>query len=109
MYTQVHKIGTKIILPDYFTNCLEDTRLLHMDIFDIMVKINRIYGLDTLAIVTQSRILFAINLYSYITSYAIIELIESIAAFQKIIMLCYCSELIKQNVSYINTYWYFKL
>lgn len=86
-------------MPDYFAICLEDTRLLHMEIFDIMVKVNRIYGLDTLVIIVQSRILFAINLYSYITSYAIMELIESMATFQRVALLCYCSELIKRNVS----------
>lgn len=97
--SQDKKIDTKLLLPDYFSNCLEDTRLLHMEIFDIMVKVNKIYGLDTLAIIIQSRILFAINLYSYITSYAVIELIESIATFQKAALLCFCSELVKRNVS----------
>lgn len=96
---QEYKIDKKIFLPDYFANCLEDTRLLHMKIFDIMVEVNRIYGLNTLAIIIQSRILFAINLYSYITSYALMELIESIATFQKVALLCYLSKLIKQNVS----------
>lgn len=89
----------KILLPDYFANCLEDTRLLHMEIFDIMVKVNRIYGLDTLVIIIQSRILFAINLFSYITSYEMMELIESMVTFQRIALLCFCSELIKRNVS----------
>lgn len=100
---QENKIDKKILLPDYFANCLEDTRLLHMKIFDIMVEVNRIYGLNTLAIIIQSRILFAINLYSYITSYALIELIESIATFQKVALLCYFSKLIKQNVSNTHT------
>jgi len=86
-------------LPYYFSNCLEDTRLLHMEIFDIMVNVNRIYGLNTLTIIIQSRILFAMNLYSYITSFSVIELVESIATFQKVALLCYWSELIKQNVS----------
>lgn len=86
-------------MPDYFANCLEDTRLLHMEIFDIMVEANRIYGLDTLIIIIQSRILFAVNLYSYITSSEMMELIESMAIFQRVALLCYCSELIKQNVS----------
>lgn len=70
-----------------------------MEIFDIMVKVNRVYGLDTLVIIIQSRILFAMNLYSYITSYAIMELVESMATFQRVALLCYCSELIKRNVS----------
>lgn len=87
-------------MPDYFANCLEDTRLLHLEIFCIMVKVNNIYGLDTLVIVVQSRILFAMNLYSYITSSAVMGLIESIATFQRMALLCYCSELIKQKVSY---------
>lgn len=99
---QENKIDTKILLPVYFANCLEDTRLLHVEIFDVMVNVNRIYGLNTLTIIIQSRILFAINLYSYITSYALMELIESMATFQKVTLLCYCSELIKQNVSYIH-------
>lgn len=86
-------------MPNYFANCLEDTRLLHMEIFDIMVKVNRIYGLDAMTIIIQSRILFAINLYSYITSYAIKELVESVVTFQRVALLCYCSELIKRNVS----------
>lgn len=98
--SQENKIDMKLLLPVYFANCLEDTRLLHMEVFEIMVKINRIYGLNTLAIITQSRILFAINLYSYITSYTVMELIESIATFQKVALLCYFSELIKRNVSY---------
>lgn len=72
-----------------------------MEIFDIMIKVNRIYGLDVLVIVIQSRILFAINLYSYITSYAVMELVESMATFQKVALLCYCSELIKQNVGVV--------
>lgn len=67
-----------------------------------MVNINSIYGLYILAIIIQSRILFAIHLYSYITSYAVIELMESLATFQKIALLCYYSELIKRNVSYIQ-------
>lgn len=87
-------------MPDYFANCLEDTRLLHMEIFDMMVNVNKIYGLNTLTIIIQSRILFAIYLYSYITSFSLIELVESIATFQRVALLCYCSELIKRNVSY---------
>lgn len=66
-----------------------------------MVKVNNIYGLDTLVIVIQSRILFAINLYSYIANSTVLGLIESMATFQKVALLCYCSELIKQNVSCI--------
>lgn len=97
---QDNKIDTKLLLPDYLTNCLEDTRLLHMKIFDIMVEVNRMYGLDILAIIIQSRILFAINLYSYITSFAIMELIESVATFQRVALLCYWSELIKRNVRF---------
>lgn len=96
---QDNKINSKLLLPDYFANCLEDTRLLHIEIFNIMVEVNRMYGLVTLAIVIQSRILFAIDLYSYITSFEIMEFIESMAAFQRVVLLCYCSELIKQNVS----------
>lgn len=72
-----------------------------MEIFDIMIKVNRIYGLDVLVIVIQSRILFAINLYSYITNYAVMELVESMATFQKVALLCYCSELIKRNVGVV--------
>ncbi|XP_025205623.1 uncharacterized protein LOC112601940 [Melanaphis sacchari] len=34
-----NKIDTKLILPEYFANCLEDTRLLHMEIFDMMENI----------------------------------------------------------------------
>lgn len=97
---QDNKIDRKLLLPDYLTNCLEDTRLLHMKIFDIMVEVNRIYGVDILAIIIQSRILFAINLYSYITSFAIMELIESVATFQRVALLCYWSELIKRNVRF---------
>lgn len=63
-----------------------------------MVEVNRMYGLDMLAIIIQSRILFAINLYSYVTSFEIMELIESMATFQRVALLCYCSELIKRNV-----------
>lgn len=97
--SQENQIGTKLLLPDYFANCLEDTRLLHMEIFDIMVKVNKIYGLDALTLIIQSRILFAINLYSCITNYGIKELIESIIAFERVALLCYFSELIKRNVS----------
>lgn len=97
---QENQIDTKKFLSDYVAICLEDTRLLHMEIFDIMVKVNKIYGLNTLTIIIHSRILFAINLYSYITSYAPMELVESMATFQKVALLCYCSEMIKQNVSY---------
>lgn len=96
---QENKIDKKILLPQYFANCLEDTRLLHMKIFDLMVKVNKIYGLNIFTIIIQSRILFAINLYSYTTSHVLMELIESMATFQKVALLCYCSELIKQNVS----------
>lgn len=96
---QENEIDTKLLLPDYFANCLEDTRQLHMEIFDTMVNVNRIYGLDTLAIIIQSRILFAIKLYSYIKSFAVMDLIESVATFQRVALLCYCCELIKQNVS----------
>lgn len=99
VYSQENKIDTKLILPDYFTNCLEDTRLLHMEIFDIMVNVNRIYGLNTLTLIIQSRILLAINLYSYITSFSLIELVDSMATFQRVTLLCYCCELIKRNVS----------
>jgi len=99
VYTQENKIDTKLILPDYFANCLEDTRLLHMEIFDIMVNVNIIYGLNTLTLIIQSRILLAINLYSYITSFSVIDLVESMATFQRVALLCYCSELIKRNVS----------
>lgn len=98
--SQENKIETKLFLPDYFANCLEDTRLLHMKIFDIMVSVNRIYGLDIFVIIIQYRILFAINLYSYITNYEVINLVESMATFQKAVLLCYYSELIKRNVSY---------
>lgn len=87
-------------MPDYFANCLEDTRLLHMEIFDMMVNVNEMYGLNVLTIIIQSRILFAIYLHSYITSFSVIELVESIAIFQRVTLLCYCSELIKRNVSY---------
>lgn len=100
VHIQENKIDTKLILPDYFANCLEDTRLLHMEIFDMMVNVNKIYGLNILTIIIQSRILFAINLYSYITSFSVIGLVESIATFQRVTLLCYCSELIKRNVSY---------
>jgi len=100
VYTQENKVDTKLILPDYFANCLEDTRLLHMEIFDIMVNVNIIYGLNTLTIIIQSRILLAINLYSYITSFSVIDLVESLATFQRVALLCYCCELIKRNVSY---------
>ncbi|XP_025405442.1 uncharacterized protein LOC112679746 isoform X2 [Sipha flava] len=98
-----NQISTKLLLPDYFANCLEDTRLLHMEIFDIMVKVNKIFGLDALTIIIQSRILFAINLYSCITNYAIKELIESIITFQRVALLCYCSELIKRNENTIKS------
>lgn len=100
--SQENKIETKLFLPDYFANCLEDTRLLHMKIFDIMVSVNKIYGLDIFCIIIQSRVLFAINLYSYITSYEVMDLIESMATFQRVALLCYYSELIKRNVSYMN-------
>ncbi|XP_050055020.1 uncharacterized protein LOC114130356 [Aphis gossypii] len=98
-----NKIDTKLILPDYFANCLEDTRLLHMEIFDMMVNVNKIYGLNILTIIIQSRILFAINLYSYITSFSVIGLVESIATFQRVTLLCYCSELIKRNENIIKS------
>ncbi|XP_022171057.1 uncharacterized protein LOC111034243 isoform X1 [Myzus persicae] len=98
-----NKIDTKLILPDYFANCLEDTRLLHMEIFDIMVNVNRIYGLNTLTLIIQSRILLAINLYSYITSFSVIDLVESMATFQRVALLCYCCELIKQNENIIKS------
>lgn len=108
---QENKIDTKLILSDYLTNCLEDTRRIHLEVFDIMAKVNRIFGLDALAIIIHSRILFAINLYSYIKSSSLMELVESVSTFQKVALLCYCSELIKRNVSctYIYIYTYIKI
>lgn len=80
------------------SSCLEDTRLLQMEVFEIMVSVNKMYGFHTFAIIIKSRILFTMSLYSYITSSNSMELLQSIATFQRIAMLCYCSELIKRNV-----------
>ncbi|XP_050429961.1 uncharacterized protein LOC126839062 isoform X1 [Adelges cooleyi] len=98
-----NKIGTKYLLPNYFANYLEDARLLHMEIFDIMIKANQIYGLHSFVIIIKSRILFTMNVYFYITSSNSMELMESIAAFQRIALLCYCSELIKRNEKKIKS------
>ncbi|XP_050548654.1 uncharacterized protein LOC126910277 isoform X2 [Daktulosphaira vitifoliae] len=98
-----NQVGSKLILPDYMASCFEDTRLLQMEVYEIMVSVNKIYGYHTFAIIIKSRILFTMNLYSYITSSDSMELLESIVTFQRIALLCYCSELIKRNEKKIKS------
>ncbi|XP_050548655.1 uncharacterized protein LOC126910277 isoform X3 [Daktulosphaira vitifoliae] len=101
--TAENQVGSKLILPDYMASCFEDTRLLQMEVYEIMVSVNKIYGYHTFAIIIKSRILFTMNLYSYITSSDSMELLESIVTFQRIALLCYCSELIKRNEKKIKS------